>query len=106
MIAIDFNTERIVRALQQIAIYDSKVVPKICCLPFQRPCIFKLLKRFGCQKSVVVALDHQTIAKIFPELQGDDTYEPYRTKEGECIAVSSRNTRAAGEAAPKKRQTI
>lgn len=106
VIAIDFNTERIVKALKQIAILDKTAVPKICCLPFQKPVIFKLLKRYGCQKSVVVALDHKTIAKIFPELQGDDTYEPYRTKEGECIAVSSRNTRAADEAAPKKRQTI
>lgn len=106
VIAIDFNTERIVRALQQIAILDKTAVPKICCLPFQKPCIFKLLKRFGCQKTAVITISKEQIVSIFPELQGDDTYEPYRTKEGECIAVSSCNTRAAGEAAPKKRQGV
>ena len=106
VIAIDFNIERIVKALKQIAIMDKTAIPKICCLQFQKNVMFRILKWYDCQKSAVVTIDKKTILQIFPELQGDATYEPYRTKEGECIAVSSRNTRAADEAAPKKRQTI
>lgn len=106
VIAIDFNTERIVRALKQIAIYDKHVVPKICCLPFQKPIMFKLLKWYDCQKSAVVVINQKTITQIFPELNADIVREPYRTKEGQCVEVSSQNTRAAGEATPKKRQSV
>lgn len=95
VIAIDFNVERIVRALKQIALYDKDVVPKICCLPFQKPVIFKLLNWYECQKSVVITMNKEHIERIFPELTNDISREPYRTKEGKCIEVFSQAARAA-----------
>ena len=104
--AIDLNAERIVRALKQIYLYDNKAVPKICCLPFQKPVMFRLLRHYGCQKSAVITINEEQIYRIFPELYADIVRAPYRTKEGECIAVSTHDARAADEAAPKKRQGV
>ncbi len=92
IIAIDCNTERIVRALKQIELMRSSVIPKICCLPFQKNIIFQILALHNCQKSVVVTLDKDNIYKIFPELiENIPKREPVQTKEGDYIEVYQRN---------------
>ena len=97
VIAVDFEVERIVRALKQIFIYDKNIIPKICCLPFQKPVMFKLLKRYGCQKSVVISVDKDSIYNIFPDIKYNMTHKPYITKEGECVEVTSRNKKISDE---------
>lgn len=94
IIAIDFNVDRILRALKQVEIYNKNIVPKICCLPFQKPYIFKLLNYYDCQKSTVVAIDKENICRIFPKLNTEIPRKPYRTKEGKYIEVTSQITKA------------
>ena len=43
IIAVDFNVKRIVRALEQIRQTDASVVPRICCMQFQKSTLSKLL---------------------------------------------------------------
>ena len=94
VIAIDFNVTRIVRALKQIEMYDNTLVPKICCLPFQKSTIFRLLKRYHCQRCVVMTIVKNNIYDIFPEFEKNAvTQEPYMTKEGKCIEASKRKNK-------------
>lgn len=97
VIAVDFDVDRITKALKQIYIYNKNIIPKICCLPFQKSAIFKLLKRYGCQKSVVISVDKESIYNIFPHVKHDMKHKPYITKEGECIEVISRNKKISDE---------
>ena len=96
IIAIDFQVNRIVRALKQIELYDHTIVPKICCLPFQKSAVFKLLQLHHCQKCVVITIDKNNIYDIFPEFKRNTTeQEPYMTKEGKYIdAVNKKNKKA------------
>lgn len=91
VIAIDFNIKRIVKALKQIERFNPHIVPRICCLPFQRSTMFKLLKAYNAQKTAVVTIDKNNIYNIFPEIKEDVLKrEPYKTKEGEYIEVVER----------------
>lgn len=91
VIAIDFNIKRIVKALKQIERFNPHIVPRICCLPFQRSTMFKLLKAYNAQKTAVVTIDKNNIYNIFPEVKEDVLKrEPYKTKEGEYIEVVER----------------
>ena len=91
VIAIDFNIKRIVKALKQIKRFNPNIVPRICCLPFQRSTMFKLLKAYNAQKTAVVTIDKNNIYNIFPEVKEDVIKrEPYKTKEGEYIEVVER----------------
>lgn len=91
IVAVDFNVKRIIRALKQAEKYNRHIVPRICCLPFQKRVLFKLLKENNAQKSVVLAIDEESIYKIFPETESK-TYNqiPYKTKEGEYINANER----------------
>lgn len=91
VIAVDFNIKRIVRALKQIQKFNPDIVPRICCLPFQRSTMFKLLKAYNAQKTAVVTIDKNNIYNIFPEVKEDVLKrEPYMTKEGEYVEVVER----------------
>ena len=93
IIAIDFNVKRIVRALRQIQRFDSGIIPKICCLPFQRSTMFKLLRRYGAQKAVVMAVDLQSICDVFPEIEQEPPKQtPYMNKEGEYVSANTGKT--------------
>ena len=96
IIAVDFNVNRIVRALKQIEVYDSTIVPKICCLPFQKSTVFRLLKLYHCQRCVVITIDKNSIYDIFPELERNTVkQEPYVTKEGKFIDAGKRKNKKA-----------
>jgi len=99
IIAIDFNVRRIVRALRQIQRFDSGMIPKICCLPFQRSTMFKLLRRYGAQKAVVMAVDMQSICDVFPEIVREPPKQmPYINKEGEYVSANTgKAAKLAGE---------
>ena len=91
VIAVDFNIKRIVRALKQIERFNPDIVPRICCLPFQKSTMFKLLKAYNAQKTAVVTIDKNNIYNIFPEVKEDVLKrEPYKTKEGEYVEVVER----------------
>ncbi len=91
VIAVDFNIKRIVRALKQIERFNPKIVPRVCCLPFQKSTMFKLLKAYNAQKTAVVTIDKNNIYNIFPEVKEDVLKrEPYMTKEGEYVEVFER----------------
>ena len=100
IIAIDFNVKRIVRALRQVAAYDKTAIPKICCLPFQRSTMFKLLRRYGAQKAVVMTVDMQSICDVLPEIEQEPPKQtPYMNKEGEYVSANMGKTaKLAGEA--------
>lgn len=100
IIAIDFNVKRIVRALRQIQRFDSGIIPKICCLPFQRSTMFKLLRRYGAQKAVVMAIDLQSLHDVFPEIEQEPPDQiPYISKEGEYVSANTgKAAKMAGEA--------
>lgn len=91
IIAIDFNVNRIVRALRQIEKYNQHLVPRICCLPFQKNCILKLLKKYNISKTIVTAITKENIFIVFPELN-TKTIErkAYETKDGVCIEIPKR----------------
>ena len=91
VIAVDFNIKRMVRALKQIERFNPKIVPRVCCLPFQKSTMFKLLKAYNAQKTAVVTIDKNNIYNIFPEVKEDVLKrEPYMTKEGEYVEVVER----------------
>ena len=98
IIAVDFNVNRIVRALKQIELYDNALVPKICCLPFQKSTVFRLLKLYRCQRCVVITIDKNNIYDIFPELERNAVkQEPYMTKEGKYIDANKRKNRTIAD---------
>lgn len=77
--------------LKQIERFNPHIVPRICCLPFQRSTMFKLLKAYNAQKTAVVTIDKNNIYNIFPEIKEDVVKrEPYKTKESEYIEVVER----------------
>lgn len=90
IIAIDFNVKRIVRALRQIEKYDKNLVPRICCLPFQKNCIMKLLKEYNSSKTIVTAIPKDKIYVVFPELKINNIERKAYTKDGECIEIPGR----------------
>lgn len=97
VIAIDFDVKRIVRALKQIERIDKKMVPKICCLPFQKKTTLKLLRLYSCQNCVVVTIDRNNIYDVFPEFQKDIVNKnPYMTKEGKYIDANNRKFKKSG----------
>lgn len=96
IIAIDFNVNRIVRALKQIELYNNILVPKICCLTFQKNTVFRLLKLYRCQRCIVTTIDKNNICDIFSEFEWDEAeQEPYMTEEGKYIDANKRKNRNA-----------
>lgn len=90
IIAIDFNVNRIIRALKQIERIDKSIIPKICCLPFQKSTMFKLLKLYGCQKSIVMTVNKNDIYNVFPEFKKEPVESrPYVTEEGKYIDTNT-----------------
>ena len=63
------NVKRIVRALKQLEKYNDKLVPRICCLSFQKGTILKLLKKYYPRKAVVTTIMKEDIYRIFPEIE-------------------------------------
>lgn len=88
IIGIDFNVKRILRALKQIERYDKNLVPIICCLPFQKSTMLKVLQKYHASKTYVVPITVNDIYNVFPEIRKKEIKkEPFRTKEGVYIGV-------------------
>ena len=79
------------RALRQIEKYNQHLVPRICCLPFQKNCILKLLKVYNISRTIVTAITKENIYIVFPELK-TATIErrAYETKDGVCVEIPKR----------------
>lgn len=91
IIAIDFNIKRILRALKQIEKYDAESEPRICCFPFQKKTMFKLLSKYDAPKSLVVTLDKNNIYDIvLGSVPKPPKQKPYMTKESEYINANQR----------------
>lgn len=89
IIAIDFNIKRILRALKQIEKYDAESEPRICCFPFQKKTMFKLLSKYDAPKSLVVTLDKNNIYDIvLGSVPKPPKQKPYMTKESEYITAT------------------
>ncbi len=83
IIAIDFNVKRILRALKQVERYDKNIVPKLCCLPFQKRTLIKLLREHKIQNSMVLALDiHNLYRNVLKDYQVKPKEQKPHTKEG------------------------
>lgn len=88
IIGIDFNVKRILRALKQIERYDKKLVPTICCLPFQKSTMLKVLQKYHASKTYVVPITVNDIYNVFPEIKNNEIKKkPFMTKEGDLIDV-------------------
>lgn len=89
VLAFDFNVKRIVRALNQVKKYDAKLVPRIYCFPFQKRTMFMLLKKYGIIKSMVYAVEEESVRRVFPEVNIKYSgISPYISKEGVMIDAS------------------
>ena len=86
IIAVDLNINRIIRLLKRLKSYDANLVPRICCLSFQKKTIYKLLKFYDMQKTRILTIDNESVMNIFAEIK---TYcckkEAYITKEGKNV---------------------
>ena len=86
IIAVDLNINRIIRLLKRLKSYDVNLVPRICCLPFQKKTIYKLLKFYDMQKTRILTIDNESVMNIFAEIRTNCCKkEAYITKEGETV---------------------
>ncbi len=92
IIAVDFNVNRIMRALRQIRIYNENVRPIICCLPFQQKTILRMLREYKAQNCLVLALDENKLFNnIFKEYIIETIEQtPYITEGGAYINANPR----------------
>ena len=91
IVAIDFNVQRILRALRQIERYDNRLTPGICCLSFQKKTLLRLLREHKAQKTMILSLDKSCISDVFPELLSEkQTQTPYMTREGRYVDANQR----------------
>ncbi len=97
IIAIDLNIKRIIRALKQIQRYNEKIVPKICCLPFQKKIIVKLLREYKMQNSMIVELDKNNLYQnVFNKsIEKTILQTPYVNNRGEYINANQRKVSKA-----------
>lgn len=92
IIAIDCNVTRIVNALRQVERYDKKIIPRVCCLPFQKSIVIKTIKKYNLTKSIVTTIPVPEIYKVFPEISENRfKRDVYMTREGGYIEVYERN---------------
>ena len=92
IIAIDCNEKRIVRAIRQIEGYDKTLISRVCCLPFQKSTIIKIIKKNGLPKTIITPIPNSEIHKVFPEIKENEIKRAgYVTKEGTCIEVYETN---------------
>lgn len=93
IIALDFNVPRVVRALRQAARNFPRSIPKIICFTFQEKTMFRILKRYGASKTVVVTVDESSLAEVFPETVRDTALQAYTGKEGHVFDANERKIR-------------
>ena len=92
IIAIDCNVKRLIRALRQVERYDNRLEPRVCCLPFQKSTVIKIIKKYNLPKTIVTAIPNADMYKVFPEIKENEIKrDGYLTKEGACIEVYERN---------------
>lgn len=92
IIAIDCNVKRLIRALRQVERYDKRLVPRVCCLPFQKSTVIKIIKKYNLPKTIVTAIPNSEMYKAFPEIRENEIKrDGFLTKEGACIEVYERN---------------
>lgn len=88
IIGVDFNVKRIIRALKQIERYNKKLIPTICCLPFQKGTLLKVLHKYHTSKAYVIPISINDIYSVFPEIKSNAIKkEAIKTKEGDYIDV-------------------
>lgn len=89
IIAIDCNIRRIIQAIKQIEIYDNKLIPRVCCLSFQKSTIIKVIKKYKLPKTIVTTIPKDVMYDVFPEILNNEAAKrkPYM-KEGEYIEVN------------------
>ena len=86
IIAVDLNINRIIRLLKRLKSYDANLVPRICCLPFQKKTIYKLLKFYDMQKTRILTIDNESVMNIFAEIRTNCCKkEAYITMEGKNV---------------------
>ena len=86
IIAFDCNEKRIVRAIKQVERYNKDVVPRVCCLPFQKSTIIKMIKKNHLKRTILTPIPYIELYKVFPELEKEYENKPY-IKEGEYVEV-------------------
>ena len=99
----DMNVKRIERALRQLKRYDSSFIPNICCFPFQKDVVGKIVKRCGIREKKLYTLEKEIVEAFFPETaKVEDLTKPYMTKEGRYVCADEkkvkRNNSKASEA--------
>lgn len=88
IIAIDCNIRRIIQAIEQIERYDNKLVPRVCCLSFQKSIIIKVIRKYKLPKTIVTAIPKEVMYTVFPELCNNKKKKRKPCmKEGEYIGV-------------------
>lgn len=92
IIAIDFNIERIVKAINQVKRYSSKLSPIICCLGFQKETLKKVLNKYNCFPYTIMTFEKQGLYNALPELDNKTAMrQPFMTNGGEWIEVNYKN---------------
>ncbi len=91
IIAIDMNIGRILKALKRIERVDKNTVPTLCCLPFQKTTLAKMLNKYKCQKTVIRTVGAEGLLKMFP--LRDLSRKHFLTKEGDYAEVPSNDTK-------------
>lgn len=88
IIGVDFNVKRIIRALKQIERYNKNLVTTICCLPFQKNTMLKVLHKYHTSKAYVVSITKEDIYNVFPEIKDNEIKKKaFITKDGDYIDV-------------------
>lgn len=86
IIAFDCNEKRIVRAIKQVENFNKTCVPRVCCLPFQKSTMVKIIKKHHLSKTILTPIPYSELYKVFPELENKVINKPYE-KEGEYVEV-------------------
>ena len=88
IIGVDFNVKRIIRALKQVERYNKNLIPTICCLPFQKNTMLKVLHKYQASKAYVVSITKEDIYNVFPEIKENEIKKKvFITKDGEYVDV-------------------
>ena len=91
---IDMNVKRIERALRQLKRYDSSFIPNICCFPFQKDVVGKIVKRCGIREKKLYTLEKEMVEAFFPETaKVEDLTKPYMTKEGRYVCADEKKVK-------------
>ena len=95
IIALDFNVNRIERALKQIKRYNKNLVPMLWCFAFQKNTMFKLIQKYFKSKAYVLVIKRYDIEQIFTELKTDNglVRTPVKTERGDYVVVPKKYDR-------------